>query len=211
MLLRLLGLSLHLIQIGHCQFRLLSSSVDPLALVPSMLRCTRRCQIQLLLSRVNLIVSDDSANDFPDVFLKGHALQEIGYALELSVGRVVIPRHGWNGILWLEKVSYWRIVNNDDVFHGPSKPCQILHIGVIEECAVLSEQQVRAHLARIEVLHQWLRILGQARSEDHQLVDLVHLFEELCDEGTHKHVDGAYLIVDLDWEHDVGIFNRFEG
>ena len=105
-----------------------------------MLRRTRRCQIQLFLSRVNLIVCYDSANNFPDVFLEGHALQEIGYALELSVRRIVIPRHGWNGIFWLEKVSYWRIVNNDDVFHGSSKPGQILHIGVIEECTVLSEQ-----------------------------------------------------------------------
>ena len=74
MLLRLLWLRLHLIQIGHCQLGLLGSPIDSLALVSAVLSRTRRCQIQLFLSWVNLIVSYDSTDYFPDVFLEGHAL-----------------------------------------------------------------------------------------------------------------------------------------
>ena len=75
---------------------------------------------------------------------------------------------------------------------------------------MLTEEKVRAHLHRVEVLHQWLCILGQTRCEDDELIDLVHLFEELGDKRTNKNIDGADLTVDLHWEHDVCVLDWLE-
>ena len=75
---------------------------------------------------------------------------------------------------------------------------------------MLPEEQVGAHLLRVQVAHQRFRILRQTRCEDNELVDLVHAFEELCDKRPHKYVDCADLPIDLNWQHDVCILHRFE-
>ena len=75
---------------------------------------------------------------------------------------------------------------------------------------MFSEEQVRAHLLRVQVAHQRLRILRQTRCEDNELVDFVHALEELGDERSHEHINCADLSIDLHREHDVCILHRFE-
>ena len=48
---------------------------------------------------------------------------------------------------------------------------------------MLAEQQVRAHFLWIQMRHQGLRILGETGREDDELVELVHPFEKLVNEG----------------------------
>ena len=75
---------------------------------------------------------------------------------------------------------------------------------------MLSEQFVDAHVRWVELLHQWVSVLGETGSEYDEFIEFVHSLEELSDEGPHEHVDYANLAVDLDWERDVGIFNWLE-
>ena len=63
-------------------------------------------------------------------------------AVQLGVGRIVIPIHGWDGILGLEEVGHGGVIDDNDVLHGPTKPSQVLHVCVVEEGAVLAEEEV---------------------------------------------------------------------
>lgn len=130
--------------------------------------------------------------------------------LQLCVTGIVIPTDGGHCIFRLEQVGYRRVVNNDYIFHGSAQSGQVFDIRVIEEGAVLAEEQIGAHFARIQILHQRLRILRETRCEDDKLVNLVHLLEELGYIRSHKDINSANLTINFDWEHNIGIFNRLE-
>jgi hypothetical protein len=170
----------------------------------------RGSHVQLFLSGVNLVVLNNSSDDFADIFFTDHSIEKRCDSIELSVGGVVVPGDCGHGIFRLEKVGYWRIIHDYDVLHGTSQSRQVLHECVVEESTVLSEQEVRAHLLRVKVLHQGLCVFRETRSEDYELVYFVHSFKELGDERPHKNVDCADLTIDLDWKHDISTFHRFE-
>lgn len=148
-----------------------------------------RGQVDLLLSWINFIILDDGPDDLADIVFAIQPIEQGRNPVQLSIGGFVVPRNGRHGILRLEEISDRGVVDNDHVFHWATQSSQILHKGVIEEGAVLAEQEVRAHLLWIKMLHQGLCILGQTCREDDKLVDLVHLFEELGNEGSHQHID----------------------
>ena len=114
-----------------------------------------------------------------------HSLEKSIDSIQLCVARFVVPTNGRHGILRLEKVGHRRVVYNDYILHRSTKSCQIFHIRIIKERAVLTEQKVRAHLLWVQMCHQRLGILGQTGCEDDQFVYLVHALEELSNEWTH--------------------------
>jgi len=75
---------------------------------------------------------------------------------------------------------------------------------------MLTEEQVRAHLVGIQVLHQWLGILRETCCENYQLVDLVHILKELSDKGSNKNIDSADLTINFNGEHNVCIVHGLE-
>ena len=186
---------------------LLGAAVDSLRFVSSVL-CGRH--IKLLLSWVDLVICDDSSDDFAHIVFLHHTGQQGIDPVKLRIRRIVIPAHCRHGIFRLEQVSHWRIIYNNDILHRASEACQILHICVIEESAVLSEQKVRAHFLRVQMRHERLCILGKTCREDDELIKLVHSLEELIDEGANQDVDCANLAVNLYREHDISVINRFE-
>lgn len=170
----------------------------------------RGCQVDLLLPWINLVVCDDCPDDLADVFFTVESIKEERNSVQFGIAGVVVPRNSWHGILRLEQVGNGRVVDDDYILHGAAQPGQVLDKGVIEEGAVLTEQQVRTHLLWVEMLHQRLCILGKTGREDDQLVCLMHALEELSHEWAHQDVDWADLTIDFDWEHDVGILHRLE-
>lgn len=76
---------------------------------------------------------------------------------------------------------------------------------------MLAEQQVGAHLLRVQMRHQRLCIFGQTGSKNDELVQLVHAFEELGYEGSNQDVDRADLPVDLNWKHYICVFHGLKG
>ena len=76
-----------------------------------------RGQVQLLLTDINLVVDNDRSDDFPDVLFVSHSLENSGYPRQLAVRGVVIPADCRYGIFWLEEISYWGVVHNNDVSH----------------------------------------------------------------------------------------------
>lgn len=170
----------------------------------------RRSHVELFLARVNLVVLDDRLDNLADVVLLVEAIKNIGDPVQLCVGGVIVPRNGRHGVLWLEQVGHGRVVHNDHVLDGAAKARQVLHKSIVEEGTVLSEQEVRAHLVWVQVLHQRFRILGETRCEDNKFINFVHSFEELGDIRPDKNVDGTDLSIYFDWQHNVGIFDRLK-
>jgi len=170
----------------------------------------RGSHVQLFLPGINLVVLNHSSYDLADIFLTDHSIEESCDSIELSIGGVVVPGNSGHSIFWLEKVCYWRVIHDNYILHWTPKSRQVLHERVVEESAVLSEQEVRAHLLRVKVLHQGLCVLRETRSEDDELVYFVHALEELGNERPHKNVDRADLTIDFDGKHDISTFHRFE-
>lgn len=98
-----------------------------------------RVEIDLLCLRVDLIVAYNLSDDLSHIFLISQSFQDKSCSWELSVCHVVVPRDAWHGVLWLEHVGNWRVIEDDNVLHVSSKSGEVLNEGVIHESAVLSE------------------------------------------------------------------------
>lgn len=68
---------------------------------------------------------------------------------------------------------------------------------------MFSEEFVCAPVLRVKLLHEWLCILRQTRCEDHQLVVLMHAFEELRNVRSDEHINHADLGLNFNWQNDV--------
>ena len=167
-------------------------------------------KVHLLLSWVDFVVLNDGPDDFSDILLLLESLTEGSNSVEFGVRGVVIPRYGRHGIFRLEQICDGGVVNDNDVLHGTAEASQILDKSVVEEGAMLTEEQVRAHLCGVELLHQRLSILGQRCSEDDQFINFVHLFQELSYKWSDQDVDGADLTINFDWQHDISTLNWLE-
>ena len=78
-----------------------------------------------------------------------HLVKYVGDPLQLSVSGVIVPVDGGDGVLRLEQVSHWGVVYDDDILHGAAQSRQVFDEGIVEESAVLSEQEVGTHLTRV--------------------------------------------------------------
>ena len=88
---------------------------------------------------------------------------------------VFIPRQNGQAILWLKLVTIWRVIDDYDIFHATAHSLHILHKLIVEVGAVFTEETLWSYLFRVQYVHQWNRILRQARSEDDHLVVLAYL------------------------------------
>lgn len=99
--------------------------VLPLLLMPSIRYLLRmlslvRMKIHLFCLCIDFVVGNQLPDYLPHVFFVCHAFKEQACSLQLSVSLVVVPTEDWHGVFWLEHVSDWRVIKNDDVFHASS-------------------------------------------------------------------------------------------
>lgn len=83
---------------------------------------------------------NDGTYDFSNIIFLVEPLEQYGDSLQFHIARLIIPTHGRDGILWLEKIGDGRVVHDDNVFHGAAQPGQVLDVGVVKVCAVLAEE-----------------------------------------------------------------------
>ena len=131
---------------------------------------------------VNLVVLNNSSDDFADIFLIIHPVEKSCDPIKFSIAGIIVPGDCGDGVFGLEKVGHWRVVHNNHVLHWTPKSRQIFYERVVKESAVLSEQKIRAHLAWIKVQHQGLCVLRQTSCEYDEFVFFVHLLKELGNE-----------------------------
>ena len=101
-------------------------------------------QVYLLSSLIDVVVRCDLSDDLADVWFVGEPLKDVRDAAQLSVSGVIVPGKDRHGVLRLEHIGNWGVVNDDDVCHLTPQTSHVFYIGVGEPGAMLSEEFVRA-------------------------------------------------------------------
>ena len=99
-----------------------------------------RMKVDLLGARVNIIVRNDLANNFSNIWFIRKSLENVSCSMKLPVIRIIIPRNNWHGILRLKHVSDGWIVDDDYIGHFPAETSHIFDIGIRKPSAVLTEE-----------------------------------------------------------------------
>ena len=82
------------------------------------------------------------------------------------------------------------VVDQDYVFHAPSKLGQVLDVEVILANAVLAVEARATQLRRVEHVEHKVPILRRALSEEHDLIVLVHLDKEVAESRPRLDING---------------------
>ena len=167
-------------------------------------------EIQLFSSIVDCVVFYDFPNYLSHVLFVGQSFKQCSYSIKLRIGHIIIPRNTRNGILRLKHKSNWWIIHNYHISHWPTQSCKILDKSIIVKCTVLSKQFVRAETLWIKLSDQWFRIFWKTCSEYNHFIVFTHSLKEAWNTWSYQNVNLANLPLNLDWQYNISILNRFE-
>lgn len=167
-------------------------------------------KVDLLVLVVQLVVLDDLSDHFSNVLFVCHLFENGGDSIQLHIRHVIVPGRARDGVLRLEEVSDWRVVHDDHISHWPSEPGQVLHKGVVEVGAVLSEQFVPAVALGVQLPHQRFGVFRKRSGKHDKFVVFGHPVQEFSYTRPHKDVDLADVALDFNGKDDVWVVDLFE-
>ena len=73
--------------------------------------------------------------------------------------RVREPTADWHGVLWVEYVGCWRVVDDDGIFQIASNLRQILNIVALMVIATLPEKAMMDNFMNIQLIQKGISVL----------------------------------------------------
>lgn len=114
---------------------------------------------------VNGVILDKSGNAFSAIIDLWKLNKKRNYVKQMTVFRVIIPTQNGEGLLWLQHVCWWGVVQNHGILAVPTDLAHVFGKDTINEGAVFSEQSHGAVPIKIHLIHQWVSVLWKRSCE----------------------------------------------
>ena len=158
----------------------------------------------------NCVVFNELSDGLPWIIDFGKLYQQRNQVIELSILHVIIPRYDWDSLLWLQHISWWRVIQNNGICCPSAYLWHVFGKDSIHISAVFSEKSHGAESISVHLVHQGVSVFWQTCCEYDELEIIWHNLEEIVDSWSLLDINAANVSFYVDRYYIVRVLNLIE-